>query len=52
MSRDGKTVVVVDGVESKEYDEILFRTFRLEDENTLGFLATRGKETFRVALDF
>ena len=51
-ARGGKTVVVVDGVESKEYDEILHRTFRLEDENTLGFLATRGQETFRVQLDF
>jgi len=43
--------VVVDGVESKGYDEILGGTFRLEDENTLGFLAIRGQETFRVELD-
>ncbi len=50
-ARGSKTVVVVDGVESKEYDEILDKTFRLEDENTLGFLAIRSQETFRVALD-
>jgi len=50
--RDGKLVVVVDGIESEEYDDFVRgASLILDGQRTIGMLATRDQEILRVELE-
>jgi hypothetical protein len=46
---NGSSLVVVDGVEGKRYDEVIYGQLEAKDDNTLTYIARTGKKYVRVA---